>query len=93
MAEGHERGAMGRRLSRRRFRVPSTGVHTMAQSLPPIGSPAANRRPRRLSITLPANVFKELERRSTLEGRSLSNLAAYVLEAGMAAGAPSGERR
>ncbi len=60
---------------------------TMAQPLSRNGSPAANR-PRRLSITMPANVFEALERRSTLEGRSLSNLAAYLLEAGMAAGAP-----
>jgi hypothetical protein len=59
----------------------------MAQPLSRNGYSAANR-PKRLSITMPANVFEALERRSTLEGRSLSYLAAYLLEAGMAAGAP-----
>jgi hypothetical protein len=63
----------------------------MAQLSPLSGSFAVNRS-RRLCVTLPATVFNALERRSTLEGRSLSNLAAYLLEAGMASGGYSGER-
>jgi len=77
--------------SRRRFLVLSTGAPTMAQLSPRNGYSAANR-PRRLSITIPANVFIALERRSTLEGRSLSNLAAYLLEASLAAGVLRAER-
>ena len=43
----------------------------------------ASRAPKR--ITIPFNIFQALERRSTEEGRSLSNLAAYLLERGLAA--------
>jgi len=68
--------------------VLSTGAHTMAQPLPRNDYPAANRRPRRLCVTVADHVYRAIEERSTLEGRSLSNLAAYLLEAGMAAGAP-----
>jgi hypothetical protein len=35
---------------------------------------------RRISITIPHSIAKNLEERSDLEGRSLSNLAAYLLE-------------
>jgi hypothetical protein len=38
------------------------------------------RRPRRISITVPHHAFSALQQRSDLEGRSLSNLAAYLLE-------------
>lgn len=38
------------------------------------------RRPRRLTITIPQNVLEQLERCALQEGRSLSNLAAYLLE-------------
>lgn len=41
---------------------------------------------KRLSITVSALVFEQLESRSTSEGRSLSNLAAYLLETALAAG-------
>jgi hypothetical protein len=34
----------------------------------------------RLSITVPANVWNSLARRALEEGRSMSNLAAYLLE-------------
>jgi hypothetical protein len=34
----------------------------------------------RLTITLPASVMDALERRALEEGRSMSNLAAYLLE-------------
>jgi len=40
-------------------------------------------KPKRLTITVPGTVFNALEARSTQEGRSLSNLAAYVLERGL----------
>lgn len=39
-----------------------------------------SRSPKRLTITIPFTVFSALEKRSTEEGRSLSNLAAYLLE-------------
>jgi hypothetical protein len=38
------------------------------------------RRPRRITITVPHHAFSALQQRSDLEGRSLSNLAAYLLE-------------
>ncbi|WP_256463435.1 ribbon-helix-helix domain-containing protein [Synechococcus sp. W4D4] len=37
----------------------------------------------RLSITLPHFLFEALVRRSDAEGRSLSNLAAYLLESSL----------
>ena len=40
----------------------------------------AMRAPRRITTTLPNTVFDDLVKRSLLEGRSLSNLAAYLLE-------------
>jgi hypothetical protein len=45
----------------------------------------ANRAPKRITITIPFNTFQALEHRSTEEGRSISNLAAYLLERGLAA--------
>jgi hypothetical protein len=36
--------------------------------------------PQRITITVPAITLKKLLRRSLIEGRSLSNLAAYLLE-------------
>lgn len=45
--------------------------------------PQQQPRPRRLTVTVPQTVYDALEARSTAEGRSLSNLAAYVLEAGL----------
>ena len=44
---------------------------------------AAQRRPRRISITVSSHVFEALIARSSREGRSVSNLAAFVLERGM----------
>lgn len=38
------------------------------------------RQPRRISITLSHNVHEDLLNRSELEGRSVSNLCAYLLE-------------
>ena len=39
-----------------------------------------NRTPQRVTITLNFAAYKGLERRSALEGRSMSNLAAFILE-------------
>jgi len=64
------------------------------------------RQPRRISITLSYHVHEELLKRSEDEGRSMSNLCAFLLEdalkhnpaginpaAGMAALQPAGESR
>lgn len=40
----------------------------------------AFRRPRRITITVPHNAYCVLQQRCDQEGRSLSNLAAYLLE-------------
>jgi len=42
-----------------------------------------SRAPKRITITVPYSTFRHLEERSAAEGRSLSNLAAYVLERGL----------
>ena len=39
-----------------------------------------SRAPQRVTITLNYAAYKGLERRSTIEGRSMSNLAAFILE-------------
>ena len=38
--------------------------------------------PRRITITIPHSTFEHLIQRSDEQGRSLSNLAAYMLERG-----------
>ena len=38
------------------------------------------RRPRRITIMVPHHAFSALQQRSDLEGRALSNHAAYLLE-------------
>lgn len=43
----------------------------------------AFRRPRRITITVPHHAYCALLDRSDLEGRSLSNLASYLLEASL----------
>ncbi len=50
-----------------------------------------SRSPKRLTITIPYTVFSALEKRSTEEGRSLSNLAAYLLEKSLPAQAPESQ--
>lgn len=45
----------------------------------------AFRAPRRITITVPYGAYQRLLERSELEGRSLSNLAAYLLEHAMSA--------
>jgi hypothetical protein len=48
--------------------------------------PALFRKPRRVSVTLPDATAQQLTERSLLEGRSLSNLAAVLLEKELCAG-------
>jgi hypothetical protein len=43
----------------------------------------ASRSPKRISITIPYAMFEKIVERSNKEGRSLSNLAAFILEQGM----------
>lgn len=43
----------------------------------------AFRSPRRITITVPYGTYQRLLERSELEGRSLSNLSAYLLETAM----------
>jgi hypothetical protein len=43
----------------------------------------ASRSPKRISITIPHAMFEKIVERSTKEGRSLSNLAAFILENGI----------
>ncbi|MFN9644275.1 MAG: ribbon-helix-helix domain-containing protein [Cyanobacteriota bacterium] len=52
---------------------------------PPLVPPSktsalAFRKPRRVTITLPHATYLELERRCSEQGRSLSNLSAYLFE-------------
>lgn len=46
---------------------------------------ALHRKPQRLTITISAGTFERLADRAGLEGRSLSNLAAYLLETALSA--------
>ena len=59
----------------------------MVLSLPsrpaPLRLAIAQRSPRRLSVTIPFTLHQQLLDRSDLEGRSVSNLAAYLLERGL----------
>lgn len=48
-------------------------------------SSTAFRKPRRVTITIPHSTYLELERRSCEQGRSLSNLSAYLLECAVCA--------
>ena len=41
------------------------------------------RRPVRVTITIPYNAYQALVERSNTQGRSLSNLAAYLLESSL----------
>jgi hypothetical protein len=52
------------------------------------GTIFAFRKPVRITITLSHSTFDQLQRRSDQEGRSLSNLSAYLLESAIAQAAP-----
>jgi hypothetical protein len=43
-------------------------------------------RPVRVTITIPYNAYQALVERSNVQGRSLSNLAAYLLESALQTG-------
>jgi hypothetical protein len=47
---------------------------------PPLTYPASMRKPMRITITVSFSTHKALIRQSDEEGRSLSNLAAYLIE-------------
>jgi hypothetical protein len=47
-------------------------------------------KPNRLSVTVPYSLYTALEQRASLEGRSLSNLAAYLLENALGGRSPRG---
>lgn len=51
------------------------------------------RAPRRITITVPNALLEALIRRSSAEGRSLSNLAAYLLELSLDERPPLVDRR
>jgi hypothetical protein len=42
-----------------------------------------SRAPKRLTITIPHSTYEAIAQRSNEEGRSLSNLAAFILERGI----------
>lgn len=42
--------------------------------------PLAARKPVRLSITIPHGLYRRIEQQASYEGRSMSNLAAHLLE-------------
>ena len=46
--------------------------------------PMGQRCPQRITITVPWQTYQRLLERSQQEGRSMSNLAAHILEIGMA---------
>lgn len=43
-------------------------------------SSAVFRKPVRITVTIPRSTFEQLQSRSDQEGRSMSNLTAYLLE-------------
>ena len=52
----------------------------MTSVSPGMNQPFPFRSSKRLTITVPVSIFETLSTRSGVEGRSLSNLAAYLLE-------------
>ena len=60
-----------------------SALRTARQSVvAPVIKPAF-RSPRRVTITLPFATYQDLQDRADGEGRSLSNLAAFLLESGL----------
>jgi len=53
--------------------------------------PSIPKSPKRITITIPFSTFAYLIKRSAEEGRSLSNLAAYILERASTVEAPATE--
>jgi hypothetical protein len=56
-----------------------TSARPLTKTLPML----ALRKPKRITITIPQSVFERLEQLSYEDGRSLSNLAAFLLERGI----------
>jgi hypothetical protein len=54
-------------------------AHPVTKSLPLL----ALRKPKRITITVAQAVYERLEQRSAEDGRSLSNLVAFLLERGI----------
>jgi len=65
--------------------APSPG--SVSSSLQPVQP--AFRSPRRVTITLPYATFTDLQQRADDEGRSLSNLAAFLLETSLRPAKPN----
>ena len=59
-------------------RLPQQGKQDGRRSTPVF------RKPRRVSITLPEPIYRQLLERSNEQGRSISNLAAFLLERAIA---------
>lgn len=57
-------------------------TNTSARTLNPARSaaPLLFRKPRRITVTVPDQIYRSLLERSSREGRSISNLAAFLLE-------------
>ena len=53
---------------------------TLTPPRPTLPLPAPFRSPRRVTVTLPFDTYVQLQQRCDREGRSLSNLAAFLLE-------------
>jgi hypothetical protein len=58
-------------------------MHEVARSNPPRLA-VVQRKPKRISITLSHSVWQQLLDRSDEEGRSVSNLTAFIIERGLA---------
>ena len=56
-----------------------TSARPITKTLPML----ALRKPKRITITIPQAVYERLEQLSVEDGRSLSNLAAFLLERGI----------
>jgi hypothetical protein len=59
-------------------------AHTETSSLASSRGDLLFRKPRRITVTVPDQIYRTLLERSTREGRSISNLAAYLLERAVA---------
>lgn len=59
-------------------------MRTSTPSAASVRLAALQRKPQRVTITVPGVLVDKLHRRADVEGRSLSNLCAYLLETAMA---------
>lgn len=66
-------------------------AHSEPRSLPTNRGGLVFRKPRRITVTVPDRIYRTLLERSTREGRSISNLAAYLLERAVAGEKPADE--